>query len=177
MKRLAPVALLALAFVGCDADAEPGLLPGLMRDQPRVDAYERGPDGHPAGRVPPPGAVPRAPRPPQPSALELLELGRRVFGFACSPCHGYDGRGQGAVVVHGFPAPPSLHTPRLRAASDAALLEVVLHGRGKMPSYRALLRDPEPRAVVAYVRALQLSQRAPLSALTPVERARLERAR
>jgi cbb3-type cytochrome c oxidase subunit III len=69
------------------------------------------------------------------------------------------------VVRRGFPAPPSYHTDTLRSASDAHLYDVISNGYGVMYPYGDRI-DPQDRwSIVAYIRALQLSQNAACSRL------------
>jgi mono/diheme cytochrome c family protein len=91
----------------------------------------------------------------------------------CAVCHGEDGYGGGIVVRRGFPAPPSLHQVRLRAAPAGQLYEVIVQGYGIM--YPAGYRiGPQDRwAIVAYIHALQLSQNARLADVPSAERAKL----
>ena len=104
---------------------------------------------------------------------ELLERGRERFDVFCSPCHGIAGDGDGMVVRRGFPRPPSYHSDPLRAASDAHFYAVITHGYGAMYSYATRVPPPDRLAIIAYIRALQLSQQAPVDALSPDQRARL----
>jgi mono/diheme cytochrome c family protein len=126
-------------------------------------ATGRGPDGRVLTRVPVP--VTRA----------LLERGRQRFEINCAACHGYLGDGVSLVARNmSLRPPPSLLA---RAAQpDGWYFQVMSEGFGLMPSYASALTPEERWAVVAYLRALQLSQRAPLDRLTPAERARIGRA-
>ena len=92
---------------------------------------------------------------------ELLARGRERFHIFCSPCHGRTGTGDGMIVQRGFRQPPSFHVDRLRAGADRLLLR---------RDHERLRRDVRLRragaaadrwAIVAYIRALQLSQNAP----------------
>jgi hypothetical protein len=83
------------------------------------------------------------------------------------------GDGDGPVVRHGFPHPPSYHEPRLRAAPDRHFYDVMTQGHGIMYSYADRVTPQDRWAIVAYIRALQLSQAAPVAALPPALRARL----
>ena len=78
------------------------------------------------------------------------------------------------IVQRGFPSPPSLHIDRLRAAPVGHLYEVIGNGFGLMYSYASRVAPEDRWAIVAYIRALQLSQHAPLAELGPEARAQLE---
>lgn len=96
-----------------------------------------------------------------PPALSLLRRGHERFDIYCAPCHSVVGEGDGMVVRRGFPRPPSFHDDRLRAASDRHLYDVISQGFGVMYSYADRVSPEDRWAIVAYVRALQLSQDAP----------------
>jgi len=121
-----------------------------------------GPDGTPLQRIP----VPVTP--------ELLQAGRKRFDVICATCHGITGDGKSLVARNmSLRPPPSLHDYAARA--DGYLYQVVSRGFGLMPAYSAELTVEERWAVVAYLRALQLSQRSRLDEAPPEVRARLER--
>lgn len=104
----------------------------------------------------------------------VLERGRATYDAFCAPCHDRAGTGQGMIVRRGFKQPPTLHQDRLRNEADGYVFDVVTHGFGQMPSYASQIEVEDRWAVVAYVRALQLSQHAALAELPPedAERAR-----
>jgi mono/diheme cytochrome c family protein len=108
-----------------------------------------------------------------PITPELLARGRERFDIFCSPCHSVAGDGDGMVARRGFPHPPSFHTDRLRTASDAHFYAVISNGYGAMASYATRVEPADRLAIVAYLRALQLSQHAPLRNLPDEDRARL----
>jgi mono/diheme cytochrome c family protein len=114
---------------------------------------------------------------PYPITLEWLHRGQDRFEIYCAPCHGPTGDGDGMVVRRGFPAPPSYHIDRLRAADDRHFFDVITHGYGIMYPYADRLPPRERWAVIAYIRSLQLSQHAPLSMLSSAERTRIEGSR
>jgi mono/diheme cytochrome c family protein len=103
---------------------------------------------------------------PLPITRALLERGRARFAIACAVCHGIAGDGD-SVVARNMQRrrPPSLHEARLVALTPGALYQVIIAGYGVMPSYASLLAPGDRWAVVAYVRALQLSWSARLAAL------------
>lgn len=99
---------------------------------------------------------------PIPITLKLLQRGQERYNIYCSPCHGIAGYGHGLVVLHGFPAPPSYHIPRLRHAPDAHFYNVITTGFARMFSYASRVKPRDRWAITAYIRALQLSQHASL---------------
>ncbi|MEX0938554.1 MAG: cytochrome c [Pirellulales bacterium] len=107
---------------------------------------------------------------PMPVTRELLERGQQRYDIYCSPCHDRVGNGQGMVVRRGFPAPPSMHIPRLRSAPVGHFYDVIVDGIGRMPSYAQMVPPEDRWAVIAYIRALQLSQHASPAQLEDVER-------
>jgi len=110
-----------------------------------------------------------------PSSLLTPSLsGLDNFALYCAPCHDRTGSGAGMVVRRGYRPPPSFHIDRLRDAPVGHFYDVVTNGFGAMPDYAAQIDVPDRWAIVAYIRALQLSQNAKLSDLPPQERARLE---
>jgi mono/diheme cytochrome c family protein len=93
----------------------------------------------------------------------LLQRGRQRFNIYCAPCHGLDGRGNGPVAERGFPHPPSYLEARLMSAPAATFYDAITNGYGVMYSYAARVEPRDRWAIVAYIRALQLSQHASLS--------------
>ncbi len=180
--------LLTLLLAGCERQMRD------MYEQPRYDPGEASPlwpDGK-AGRPPPPGTVAyaagdlaatssgrrgeqrpladeaaeRAPALP-PLTPGLLQRGQQRYDIYCLPCHGAVGDGDGPVVRRGFPRPPSYHQARLRTAPDRHFFDVITHGYGVMVPYADRVTPEDRWAIVAYVRALQLSQHAAFDTLPP----------
>jgi mono/diheme cytochrome c family protein len=105
--------------------------------------------------------------------LASLRHGRERYTIYCAPCHGASGDGHGYITQRGFPAPPSYHSERLRGVPDAYLFGVISNGYGVMYPYADRIPPEDRWAIVAYVRALQLSQNARLADVPPAQRARL----
>jgi mono/diheme cytochrome c family protein len=99
--------------------------------------------------------------------LELLQRGKDRFGVFCTPCHGLQGDGNGMVAMRGMKHPPSYHQDRLRQVPNGYIYDVITNGFGAMLGYSAQLPPRDRWAVVAYVRALQLSRNAKVSDLPP----------
>ena len=108
---------------------------------------------------------------------ELLLRGQERFNIYCSMCHAATGDGNGMIVQRGFRRPPSLHIERLRNAPAGHFFDVITGGFGAMPSYAAQIEPRDRWTIVAYVRALQLSQNAQLDDVPADERAKLEETR
>ncbi|HTS17391.1 MAG TPA: cytochrome c [Verrucomicrobiae bacterium] len=97
---------------------------------------------------------------PLPVTVALLDRGREQYDIFCSPCHDRVGTGRGMVVQRGFKQPNSFHIDRLRQAPVGYFFDVTTTGFGMMPSYTSQVTPEDRWAIVAYIRALQLSQHA-----------------
>lgn len=108
------------------------------------------------------GDVERAAEATTPPAVTaaLLQRGRERYGIFCAPCHGLAGDGDGIIVAHGFPHPPSYHEDRLLAAPAEHFYDVISRGYGVMFGYGDRVLPRDRWAIVAYLRALQLSRHA-----------------
>lgn len=95
----------------------------------------------------------------------LLTRGEQRYGIFCAPCHGALGYGDGMIVQRGYTQPASYHEARLQGMPDGYFFDVISKGYGRMPAYAAQIPVDDRWAIVAYLRALQLSQSANLSAL------------
>ncbi len=108
---------------------------------------------------------------PFPVTQEVLERGRERFNIYCAPCHSRLGDGQGPVPARGFPRkPPSYHIERLRKAPLGYFFDVMTNGFGLMPDYASQIPPRDRWCIVAYIRALQLSQNAAPSDVPPGQR-------
>ncbi len=104
---------------------------------------------------------------PFPVTDEVLARGRERFNIYCAPCHSRTGDGNGMIVQRGFRAPPSYHTERLRKAPLGYFFDVMTEGFGAMPEYASQIPARDRWTIVAYIRALQLSQEATMSDVPP----------
>jgi mono/diheme cytochrome c family protein len=111
---------------------------------------------------------------PVPITQTLLARGRERYNIYCSPCHDFTGNGNGMIVQRGFLAPPSYHSDRLRNAPDGHFFNVITNGYGAMYSYGDRVAVPDRWAIIAYIRALQLSQNASSSMLQANELKKLQ---
>ncbi|HVV51196.1 MAG TPA: cytochrome c [Polyangia bacterium] len=112
---------------------------------------------------------------PIPISRKLLELGRKRFDITCATCHGPLADGKSIVGTQmALRPPPSLIDPKYVAKPAGYIFEVATKGFGLMASYAAELTVEERWAVVAYIRALQLSQTTAVGALPPDIRQQLD---
>jgi mono/diheme cytochrome c family protein len=110
---------------------------------------------------------------PFPVTRQVIERGQERFNIFCSPCHGRLGDGGGMIVQRGFRRPPSYHIDRLRKAPVGHFYDVITHGLGSMYDYADRVAPRDRWAIVAYIRALQLSQDATLADVPPRQRPQL----
>ena len=111
---------------------------------------------------------------PLPLSRALVQRGQDRYRIFCTPCHGYAGRGDGLIVQRGYRRPASFHDPRLQGEPDGYFFDVMTNGFGAMPDYAAQISVDDRWAIVAYVRALQLSENATLKDVPSGDRAKLE---
>jgi len=104
---------------------------------------------------------------PMPVNDALLERGQERYRIFCSPCHGIQGDGNGMIVMRGMKRPPTYHQDRLRQAPNGYIYDVITNGFGQMYNYAAQVPPRDRWAIVAYVRALQLSRNARVADLPP----------
>ena len=166
------VALVSVLFVaGCRQD---------MHDTPRYEAFEASATfaDNRASRTPPAGTVARGwlrddealytgkingefvDQFPFAIGRAELERGQQRFNIYCTPCHGRLGDGQGMVVQRGLRQAASYHQDRLRQEKVGYFYDVITNGFGAMQSYAEQVPVRDRWLIVAYVRALQLSQHA-----------------
>jgi mono/diheme cytochrome c family protein len=121
-----------------------------------------GPDGKPVTSI------------PIPVTIDIMTHGQQEFDVYCTPCHGYAGQGNGIAVQFGMPAPPSFHSQAVYNLADGQIFDVITNGTGRMFPYGYRIQPEDRWAIVAYLRALELSQNANPQLLTPQERQKLE---
>lgn len=105
---------------------------------------------------------------------EILERGQQRYDIFCTPCHGLVGDGKGIVTEYGMPVPPSFHEPDLRAETTGYYFTIITNGTRVMPSYATRIHPEDRWAIIAYIRALQLSQNADPSQLSAEELPQLD---
>ncbi len=97
--------------------------------------------------------------------LQLLERGEERYNIFCTPCHSLQGDGNGMVAMRGMKRPPSYHQDRLRQAPNGYIYDVITNGFGQMLGYSAQIPPRDRWAIIAYIRALQLSRNARIADL------------
>lgn len=112
---------------------------------------------------------------PIPIDKETIERGHERFDIYCSPCHGRIGNGLGMIVRRGLKQPPSYHIDRLRVAPVGHFYDVITNGYGAMLNYSAQIQPRDRWAIIAYIRALQYSQNAPVADLSAAQKSDLDR--
>jgi mono/diheme cytochrome c family protein len=106
---------------------------------------------------------------------QVMARGRERFDIYCSPCHGRTGQGDGMVVRRGYRRPPTFHQNRLQIAPVGHFFDVITNGFGAMPDYAAQIPPADRWAIVAYLRALQLSEHATMADVPADKRGTLDR--
>ncbi len=174
--------LLAVTFLGaCRQD---------MHDQPRYESFEGSDffsDGM-AARMPIEGTVARgrltddspfytgqnpdgsfAAKIPLELTRSDLERGRERYNIFCSPCHGFEGKGDGMVVQRGYKQPPSFHEDRMLNAGAGYYYTVMTGGFGKMASYASQVPVADRWRIAAYIEALQRAEVKNFDVVQPVD--------
>ena len=97
---------------------------------------------------------------PFPATMQVLAKGQERYNIYCTPCHSRVGNGAGMIVDRGYHPAGNFHTARLLHAPLGHFFNVISNGYGAMPDYASQVTVEDRWAIVAYVRALQLSQNA-----------------
>lgn len=153
------------------AGSSSGRAETLPLPQPAGEPYPVTPQGRPVSQAHP---SPTPANNPYPITAAFLRRGEERFNIYCAPCHSIAGDGDGMVARRGFPHPPPFHTNALRQAPDSHFYDVITHGYGIMYPYAQRVEPQDRWAIVAYIRALQFSQYAPVASLPAADRAHLE---
>jgi hypothetical protein len=95
---------------------------------------------------------------PFPVTMQVLERGQERYNIYCTPCHSRVGNGEGMIVQRGYRPAGNFHTPRMMVAPLGHFFYVMTNGFGAMPDYAAQVSPEDRWAIVAYIKALQLSQ-------------------
>ncbi len=104
---------------------------------------------------------------PFPASAQVLKRGQERYNVYCTPCHSRVGNGEGMVVQRGYAKAGDFHTARLESAPLGHFFHVITNGYGAMPDYASQVTPADRWAIVAYIRALQLSQKATQADVAP----------
>lgn len=105
----------------------------------------------------------------------VIRRGQDRYNTFCSPCHGRTGDGGGMIVQRGFPRPNSFHSDSLRVRPAGYYFDVITNGFGRMYSYSASVPVHDRWAIIAYIRALQMSRNVAFGELREAERKEIDR--
>jgi mono/diheme cytochrome c family protein len=109
---------------------------------------------------------------PLPVTANLLRLGQERFGIYCAPCHGGLGDGNGVTKKIGLmPAVANLQDKRIVEMTDGEIFNTITRGKNLMGAYGPIVPVEDRWAIIAYLRALQLSQLGSVDDLPPAQRA------
>ena len=115
---------------------------------------------------------------PVPVTMDLLKRGQDRYNIYCTPCHGQLGDGKGMIAQRGFQLKRPVgnyHTKRLREMPVGHYYDVITNGYGAMYSYASRIEPQDRWAVVAYIKALQLSQQGTVNDLNDSQKAELDK--
>jgi mono/diheme cytochrome c family protein len=104
---------------------------------------------------------------PFPITRAVLDRGEERYNIYCSPCHGILGDGKGMIANRGLNGPVDFQQDRLRNAPLGHFFDVITNGLGRMQDYSMQISPHERWAIIAYIRALQLSQNANVADVPP----------
>jgi mono/diheme cytochrome c family protein len=110
---------------------------------------------------------------PVPVTAQLLARGQQRFNINCSPCHGAQADGKGITTRLGMAGVADLHQVRIVEMADGELFNTITYGKNLMGPYGANVVVEDRWAIIAYLRALQLSQLATIDDVPQDMRAKL----
>lgn len=90
----------------------------------------------------------------------VMARGQERYNVYCTPCHSRVGNGVGMIVQRGYMKAGNFQTARLETAPLGHFFHVMTNGYGAMPDYASQITPEDRWAIVAYIKALQLSQNA-----------------
>ena len=107
---------------------------------------------------------------PFPITEQDMKRGQQRYNIYCTPCHSPIGDGNGTVVQRGYKRPPAYNDPKVLQAPVGHYFDVMTNGYGAMPDYSSQISVEDRWRIAAYIKALQLSQRATLADVPPEKR-------
>ncbi|MHB8519528.1 MAG: c-type cytochrome [Limisphaerales bacterium] len=114
---------------------------------------------------------------PVPITAQLMARGQERYQINCAPCHGAVGDGKGITSKYGLGPIANLHDERIIKQTDGEIFNTITHGSkaGLMTPYAAQVNINDRWAIIAYVRALQLSRYGALDEVPPEQRSTLKK--
>jgi len=113
---------------------------------------------------------------PFPVTAQLLKRGQERFNIYCSPCHGREADGNGITKKLGaMPTVANLQDPRIVKFTDGEIFFVITSGRNTMGAYGPNVPAEDRWAIIAYLRALQLSHLGTIDDVPQAERGNLKK--
>ena len=86
---------------------------------------------------------------------DALERGERVYRNFCLPCHGPIGRGDGPVILRGYPAPPPLISNRAIRMKDGQIFHIITYGQRNMSPHATQISPEDRWKAILHIRTLQ----------------------
>ena len=108
------------------------------------------------------------------ATLATLERGHERYQIQCAVCHGATGGGNGIATKYGLVGVANFQQQRLRSMTDGEIYNTLVNGKNTMLGYGSVIQVPDRWAIIAYIRALQLSQNATLNDVPADQRAALQ---
>jgi mono/diheme cytochrome c family protein len=113
---------------------------------------------------------------PFPITPQLLKRGQDRFNIYCSPCHGREADGNGITKkLNAMPTVANLQDPRIVKYADGEIFYVITNGRNTMGAYGPNVPAQDRWAIIAYLRALQLSHLGTIDDVPQDERGNLKK--
>jgi mono/diheme cytochrome c family protein len=112
---------------------------------------------------------------PYPVTTQLLKRGQERFNIYCSPCHGREADGNGIAKKFGIATVANLQDPRIVKYTDGEIFYVITNGRNTMGAYGPNVPAEDRWAIIAYLRALQLSHLGTIDDVPQDERGNLKK--
>jgi mono/diheme cytochrome c family protein len=106
---------------------------------------------------------------------KLMARGQQRFNINCSPCHGPQADGNGITKKYGMPTVANLHDKRIVEMADGEIFNTITYGKNLMGPYGPNVTVDDRWAIIAYLRALQLSQLGTVDDVPEVMRSTLKK--
>jgi mono/diheme cytochrome c family protein len=112
---------------------------------------------------------------PIPVTARVMARGQERFEINCLPCHGPQGDGKGITTKYGMTIIANLHDARIVRQGDGEIFNTISNGKNQMQGYGANIEIQDRWAIIAYLRALQLSHLGTIEDVPAAEQAALKK--